>query len=349
MASGARQRGEQLGFCDRLIDILMACVIFGIVIAFVILFCIYLGLPFLYWVYGWSGIETTTVNRMMWHILGVTAVYPAAIVVVIIIVFLQSISRRWRRIRVFISYQHRHAELVESLARTISNRWIEVTFEPFESRAHDELITRVRMRIDWVDIVLVVPGLDASFVDAEILAASAARKPILVIHHTPDQTTPNTAFRGYPIVSLDSLEREGFEPLRRLITLVGASARDAPRNVHRTIARFVKTWSVEFVILMVTFWAIFQLVWWIVLLIAPDVGIGIFLVVLWLVGGSIALGLAQSFIRVIFTRAKLVRLVQQRTATGELTFDLIKNILGEVPSDQAILRVLTPQTLPLRY
>ena len=49
--------------------------------------------------------------------------------------------------------------------------------------------------------------------DAEILAASALGKAIVFLKLRDDQTTPDTASKGYPVFDLLTLQEHGFHPL----------------------------------------------------------------------------------------------------------------------------------------
>jgi hypothetical protein len=115
------------------------------------------------------------VKQLAW----MTLFCVSAVVVVAILSFLRALLGRWRPVNVFISYEHQHSEIVSTLRTVLKNRWINPLFVPFEPTDHDTLIQNVQRSIKISDLIIVLPGSERSFVDAEILTASALEKPLL--------------------------------------------------------------------------------------------------------------------------------------------------------------------------
>ena len=138
----------------------------------------------------------------------------------------------WRRVRVFISFQHDR----EHQAREVENRLRAEGFQvlrlPFESIAdHTALLTRVRHLLRHCDAVVCLPGARASFVEAEILAASAMNKLIIFVVEADSSRLPNTALYGYPVFRLQKLVVRQYRPLASLIKLACGGLAESGRLV----------------------------------------------------------------------------------------------------------------------
>lgn len=130
-----------------------------------------------------------------------------------------ALFRTGRFARVFISYYHENVNVAKAIAGSLDrSRCIETFLIPFQSADFDETITQIRKGIQNSSLLIVLPGPDRSFVDAEVLAASALNKPVLFVR-TERSTLPDTALSGYPVLSWHRLEGGGLSSLSEFALL----------------------------------------------------------------------------------------------------------------------------------
>ncbi len=128
---------------------------------------------------------------------------------------------RWRRIRVFITFHHDFEQRVLTMRDRLNAHGVDCDFIPFDPRAlHDNVLARVTSSIRWADLVITVPGREASFVDSEVLSATMLQKPLLIFRCEGIGRTLDTAYEGYPRFSLECLEKLDYRPIAKFIKCV---------------------------------------------------------------------------------------------------------------------------------
>ena len=135
-----------------------------------------------------------------------------------------------RHLRVFISFSHVQEGLVKHLHRCMQDRRLEATRVPYQANAdHQTVVGHVVEILKKSHLVVCVPGLAASYVEHEVLAANATGKPIVFLVSEKSGTLPNTADKRYPVFKLESLVRENFESLLMFVSYIGADLRSTWR------------------------------------------------------------------------------------------------------------------------
>jgi len=135
-----------------------------------------------------------------------------------LVVALMFASLRRRRARVFISYQREMWNYASALAEVLKRSGVEPLIVPFQSDVeHDQLLDRIYFHIDQADFVVCFPGLRPSFVEHEVAAAVSRKKPIFIILPRRNAGAPNTAQHSYPVLCLERLLVNNFQPLVELI------------------------------------------------------------------------------------------------------------------------------------
>jgi hypothetical protein len=120
------------------------------------------------------------------------------ILIVTIRIIVKLFGGRHKRTRVFISYFHEYSDIASEIRHALELDNMRVALIPFSDYEYDKLIAAVRKEIVLCDCVIVIPGKNRSFVDAEVLAASVLVKPMLFID-IGHRTAPDTALSGYPV------------------------------------------------------------------------------------------------------------------------------------------------------
>lgn len=118
----------------------------------------------------------------------------------------------WRR-AVFVSFQNEREGEALRLAAALGAAHFQVLRVPYQRGAgHQQIVGTVNELLRRCDAVACLPGRDASFVEAEVAAATMARKPVvfLVGDHG---TLPNTADKRHPSFSLERSEARGHAPV----------------------------------------------------------------------------------------------------------------------------------------
>lgn len=118
---------------------------------------------------------------------------------------------------------------------------MEVLRLPFGDYGHDEIVEFVRQALRKADAVVVIPDAEsASFVDAELLAASVRRIPIALIQYQERQFQPRTLLRGYPVFDYACLEAGAFDSLHRYLWFSTGHPREYARMAGRIFAVFLE-------------------------------------------------------------------------------------------------------------
>ena len=131
------------------------------------------------------------------------------------------------RATVFVSYPHEQLALASELASRIAAPDLRVRMIPFVDRPadHDVVIAEVAANIREADVLVVVtasapsgvPAGGPRFYEAEILAATVERKPVMLLGRAGEFRLPPTAYEGYPVLEAMTLEQRGFAPLASLV------------------------------------------------------------------------------------------------------------------------------------
>jgi hypothetical protein len=168
-----------------------------------------------------ESIELVEQARKIIHYWGIFFVCSACILSILsIYLILDSlIKNRFGPVKVFISYFHKNAQVAERIANQLASSKIDVDLIPFKTGDYDEIITDVRDGIANSSLLVVIPGDDRSFVDAEVLAASTLRKPIVFIK-TKASTLPDTAYTGYPSLDWERLNKVDTQALSNFIVFI---------------------------------------------------------------------------------------------------------------------------------
>lgn len=284
--------------------------------------------------------------QLLWMILFSIVI----VIVVAILSTLRALLGKWRTINVFISYEHRHKDIVSILRSSLDSRWINPVFVPFEPTDHDILIEKVQRSIKSADLVLVLPGSQKSFVDAEVLTASALEKPIIYIKVTDTQRTPDTSYTGYPVFDLEKLQKYSYAPLSRFILYIGNAATDMMKNFFRTTNSFYHKKGLNVLLgflacdtvtrFLEGFVSFFVNVEW-------ERKTGYF--VYWTFTAIAVLIFATVYLGVLNERRRAIRVTRQKIRTGSLTFEMLSKGLDALYADKAIMDCMLPMYLPTRY
>ncbi len=144
---------------------------------------------------------------------------------------------RLRKPRVFVSFKHVHESKAEAVAKRLSEAGMKVLRLPFGEYSHDEIVEFVRQALRKADALVAIPDAqEASFVDAELMAASVRRIPIVLIQYQDKQFQPTTLLRGYPVFDFACLAASDFKPLERYLRF----AVKHPREYFRMAGRIFK-------------------------------------------------------------------------------------------------------------
>ena len=319
----------------------------------VILFIILIGLlTYRYyrnlWTLGWSGVWSQT-RKLAWHFFLMVCLLVSSVALVALLVGIQTLFSRWRPIKVFISYQHANKALVDELTIALDSPLLRVDFVPFEPTDHDEVIESVGNKIRDADTVVVLPGLEQSFVDAEILAAYALRRPILFLHHDQKQTTPNTALRGYPVFKLSELRRSEFRPLARFIAHIAGSWRDKMRNFSRVSAGFGRRLAIVVFFYIVGAGLVINLISDMLGVISIRWAYSFGLFFCWVVTVVVLLLFNYSYVATVVARFRAIRVARQTISTGNLSFEILSSGLDHTKGDRLILECLEKEPLMLKH
>ena len=121
-------------------------------------------------------------------------------------------------IKVFISFSHECEDAAELIEKRLSKTSIIPIRVPYvEGSSHQVIIDNVLSGIAKCDLLVCVPSNSGSFVDHEVFAASAAKKPIIFIVSEFSGSLPDTADKRYPVFSAERLRSTNYRPLVFLI------------------------------------------------------------------------------------------------------------------------------------
>ena len=168
----------------------------------------------LYWTTSWSFAKATLL---------------AAAMVGAVLLFALLVTRLTRpaRATVFVSYPHEQLALALEMKARIGASDLRVQMIPFVDRPeeHDAVIAEVAANIREADVLVVLtapassgsPAGNPRFYEAEILAATVARKPVVLLGRGGEFRLPPTAYEGYPVLEVLAVEQRNFSPVAALV------------------------------------------------------------------------------------------------------------------------------------
>ena len=124
------------------------------------------------------------------------------------------LASKWIRRRqsvVFLSFHHSREPEAEAIGKELADLNVRIERIPFQhSPDHDTLLTSIEGAIQRCDLVACFPGDTPSFVENEVLAATAQNKPLLlIVDPLRAPRLPNTAKKGYPVFDSSLIDGEG--------------------------------------------------------------------------------------------------------------------------------------------
>jgi hypothetical protein len=255
---------------------------------------------------------------------------------------------RWRLV-VFVAFHHGKKEWLHKIVAGLEASGIQVLYLSFEPREHDSVLKQVAENLRRCDLVISIPGEEKSFVDAEILAATSLRKPIIFVKDPGLQDLPDTALSGYPVFNAECLEKRQWMPLVRFCQYVGRHWRESYRAIQRTAVEsgviITGITAVVFVPFVVGDFLEPILAWFFGVgrvahfkMYVEDLPLAVLLLVVGLV----------RIVITIFRQKKALHVVRQTLLSGDLTFPILEASLGTLDADRAVVDCLLQQPLQPR-
>jgi hypothetical protein len=118
-----------------------------------------------------------------------------------------------RRRSVFVSFQNIREEEARDLDAILGRehfRTLRVPYTP--DSGHQQIVVGVNELLRKADAVVCLPGKNTSFVDAEVAAATVARKPVVFLV-SEGGTLPNTADKRHPAFVQERAAIRGYAPV----------------------------------------------------------------------------------------------------------------------------------------
>ncbi len=268
----------------------------------------------------------------------------ASAVILLILAVLLAATKKWRKINVFIAFQHQRIEAAKKIKEHLNKSNLTVDYIPFETDAeHDRIVNNARTMIRSSDVMLTLPGQDASFVDAEVFAASTLRRVIAFIKTDDHQKLPDTSYRGYPVFNYDKLCEKDFLPLNHFLNFSCSHLKDGISIIRRAMPKSFGGWY------FITFMFFMNIV---------QNTVGIFgydrklIFLRYFIYSSLAIAALLFMARLtvsVIKRIRLTKIARQAIRTGKYTFQELKNALGHLKKDQEILECLEQNPLDYRY
>lgn len=257
------------------------------------------------------------------------------------------LTSRWRRIRVFISFQHEREDEAAKAESILSQHSIKPFLLSYGEREHDDVLEIVNRELDKCDALVVFPGRERSFVDGEILVVASRRKPVLIVRHESG-FLPDTAYRGYPVFNPEKLASDQYLPLARFTLYVCRHWRDALYNIQRAM---VSAWhglaaiAVGAVVAIIVRNLVQSILgffsprlathfhgWWSILLL-----------------GGAAVIISCCAVVLQLYKLSAMRVARQKVRTAGLTYDILCRGLSDLASDEEVLRCLEQPMLVPRH
>jgi len=124
------------------------------------------------------------------------------------------------QVPVFISYQHQQSHIADDVSRILKEahlKSLKVSYK--EDASHQDVVLEVNKQLRSCDFLICLPGRTGSFVEAEVMAATLANKPILVLLENGG-TVPNTFDKMYPVLDQQVLNDEYRQLFGRMVSFL---------------------------------------------------------------------------------------------------------------------------------
>lgn len=134
-----------------------------------------------------------------------------------------------RKRSVFVSFQNRRETEAGELEAVLTRDRFRVLRVPFAPRSgHQVVVVAVNDLLRQADAMVCLPGQDASFVEAEVAAATVAHKPVLFLVPAGG-TLPNTADKQHPAFVHERVAAQGYAPVAEFLHHVTQDFQSARR------------------------------------------------------------------------------------------------------------------------
>ncbi len=174
-----------------------------------------------------------------WTTLLLVLVFLVAVVLLIPLVLL--VRTRFVRPVVFISFKNVHEKKAVELEKQLKKEGFGVERLAFSKKyKHDEVVSQVRKKLQKSHVLVAIPDAEeASFVDAELLAASALKIPIVLLRYQEKQSQPGTLLLGYPVFDFRSIQNQQFAPLFRFLLFATRHRKDFFNQIRRILKQML--------------------------------------------------------------------------------------------------------------
>lgn len=252
------------------------------------------------------------------------------------------------RFVVFVSYHHERAGELDAVCRAVEAAGAQARFVPYRTEAdHDQLIDKIQRLIEESHLVVCLPGGKKSFLDAEVFAATFARKFLVFLVEFPHGSLPDTAQRSFPVFRRRLSELGGHTALGDLISFIEGRPRAVlrtyllPSAPHPRVAMALGLFLFgSMAICMAAM--VGALLWGMAAYILGDTladrtqvmskAMGFYLVMFAVTaltfGGTLALLKAAGAVTSAFRHLMLVKVLRRTVIDGQYTFHLLKRALG---------------------
>jgi len=283
----------------------------------------------------------------LWRLLKVAFASLALVVFVSVLLLL---FKQWRRIRVFITFQHDQEIKVRIMQDKLRAQKVNCEFIPFNPEAqHDIVLRQVTSRIQWADLVITVPGTEGSFVDSEILSAATLRKPLLILSGTHINRTINTAYEGYPRFSFECLEEYGYRPLADCIKHVCNQWSSVWSEIGSALGGFIGIWSASGGLIVVAHYLL-GFVSQLVMIVSVKIAFQIKRIELYLIIALVVIATLTALVTfgmVVAGRIRARKISRQTTLTGKSTYAMLKDAIDNSMFDAELAKcLLKPEGAP---
>jgi hypothetical protein len=281
-----------------------------------------LGISFLLFWYG--VLHPSWVDKLFFSSRTTTFWVSLLIVILITMVVSQIVLSKWRPVKIFFSYHLKDISLVRDLNNALHRHGIQSHLCYFDSPDHDDVIAAVQSGIRACDTLVVLPGTEPSFIDAEILAAAVAQKGVVIINRETE-TLPNTAYEGYPVFVLAKLQKKDFKPLVNFLNFV--HGRLAPIAIIERLGIISLALSSVFWIPLIIIACVETvsdtLAVFVGIKAAIKVSLYLSVILTTLIVGIVLGGIAWAN----FNRLRTARVLRQRIITRTATYEILENCL----------------------
>lgn len=263
-------------------------------------------------------------------------------------VFITISFTRWKKIRVFISYNVENEKCAERIKNIINRYSIKADYLPYSNLDHNEIISKVSKMIKKSDAVVTIPGnrSESNFTDAEILAASTLQKTIVILVLNEKQRLPNTAYTGYPHFYYSSNSSMlSFNPLSYFLMVTFRHVKTIRAIVSRGID-FLKHSLIISGAILIVLMIILEVLKIFSAFISLKLSTYFFGIILFFLLTILFLYL----IILISQQYKLTKIVNQSQISGDLTYNQLYSIFkNDKLRGNAVLNSLVKEALKKRY